>query len=253
MSIRHRSMRPNDVRECVEIIAANPLVSARYGSSIADLRPAWLRVLAAQAFCGTTTIEEVEGSQVRMVGIGGTVLVSDDFVRELKTPPFFWIGPELVRRMGRGDSPLLSEKQAREANSRGGLNLAVWHASMRLEDMKSVEAWNVMMAAFMKHHRGYLVKELVTHAECVGQAQGMRLSGSHLWNGTDGRYSESWARILISSFAPLISLALRAIWPSPGLFRGLALFSSISLPNAVSGQVNSGSCWPRWRGEPMKS
>ena len=168
------------------------LVSARYGSAIADLRPAWLRVVAGQAFCGTTVIEEVEGSRVRMLGIGATVFVSDDFVRELKTPPFFWIGPELVRRMGRGDSPLLSEKQVREANSRGGLNLAVWHASIRGEDMKRVEVWNVMMAAFLKDHRGYLVKELVAHAECVGQAQGMRISGSHLWNGTDGRYSESW-------------------------------------------------------------
>ena len=36
-------------------------------------------------------------TRVRMVGAGLGAFVREDFIRELKTPPFFWIGPELAR------------------------------------------------------------------------------------------------------------------------------------------------------------
>jgi hypothetical protein len=58
--------------------------------------------------------------------VGVSVFVQDDFLSEMKQPPHFWLGPELIRRMTQGESPLLSGKQLREANSCGGLNLLVW-------------------------------------------------------------------------------------------------------------------------------
>ena len=78
-----------------------------------------------------------------------------------------------MTRTGRADSPLLSENQARYANSRGGLNLAAWHATIRMEDVKPVEVWNELMAAIMKDHRGDLLKELVTLLDCEEQALGI--------------------------------------------------------------------------------
>ena len=59
MSIRYRPMRPNDVRECMGIIAAHPLVSARYGTSLADLGPdVWLRLLASEGLASAAVVEE---------------------------------------------------------------------------------------------------------------------------------------------------------------------------------------------------
>src|ERR1700733_9722283 len=120
MSVRHRPMRPQDVPACVEMIAANPTLGPRYGKAISDLCPAWLRLLSTNGFCATSIVEEeVEGAPPRTLGIGASVVLSGDFLRELKTPPFFWIGPELAKRLARGDdSALLTEKQIQEANSR---------------------------------------------------------------------------------------------------------------------------------------
>jgi hypothetical protein len=50
-------------------------------------------------------------TRVRIMGVGVSAFVSHDFLVELKTPPFFWAGPELAKRVLRGESPLLSDKQ----------------------------------------------------------------------------------------------------------------------------------------------
>ncbi len=34
MALRHRPMRPEDVQECVEIVAAHPTLGPQYGSGI---------------------------------------------------------------------------------------------------------------------------------------------------------------------------------------------------------------------------
>jgi hypothetical protein len=117
--VRYRPMQPNDVRESVEIIAKHPVISSRYGDTIADLPAAWDRVLSNEA-ASSWVFHAEEGLRAPICMVGVVVIVNDDFVRELKTPPHFWSGPELTRRVLRGDSPLLSEKQLREANSHGG-------------------------------------------------------------------------------------------------------------------------------------
>lgn len=192
MSIRHRPMRPNDVRECVAIVAADPVVGPRYSKSIADLAPAWLHLLRSNGFCGTSVFEEVDEGAVRarprLLGVGASVFASDDFLREVKTPPSFWIGPELARRVIRGDSPLLSEKQVCEANSRGGLNLVMWHVCIRGEDVKRAEVGAELMAAFFNDHRGFRLKELVGQADSPEHLIGMRNTGGRMWNSAHGGY-----------------------------------------------------------------
>lgn len=123
-----------------------------------------------------------------MLGIGVSVVLSDDFLRELKTPPFFWMGPELAKRVARGDdSALLTQRQIREANSFGGLNLAVWQGFVRAEDSNRAEFWSELMEVFLDNHRGFLFKEIViqgespVHLEALGHTGGLLL-------GRDGRY-----------------------------------------------------------------
>jgi hypothetical protein len=188
MSIRYRPMRPSDVRECMGIIAAHPLVPARYGTSLADLGPVWLRLLASEGFAAAAVVEEEAAGKTRIPAVGASVFLSDDFLRELKAHPHFWIGPELLRRMKRGPSPLLSAKQVCEANSRGGLNVAVWQGSLRVEDNQRTEVWSALTAAFLEYHRGFLLKEIVLQAESREHLLGMRNTGTFFWNAADRAY-----------------------------------------------------------------
>ena len=80
MSIRHRPMQPNDVRECVEMVAAQPFVGPRYADSISNLRSAWLLLLSSGGFCSTSVVEEdLEGARSRMLGVGVSVLLPTIF------------------------------------------------------------------------------------------------------------------------------------------------------------------------------
>lgn len=186
MSIRHRPMRPKDVLECVEIVAAHPIMGPRYGCAIADLGPAWSRLLSCKGFCSTAVFEEVGKTGPQILGVGISVFVTDAFLRELKTRPFFWIGPELAKRVARGNhSPLLTQGQIQEANSLGGLNLVVWQACIRIEDIARVEIWNELMLAFLEYHRGFLLKELVAQGESMQHLEGIRNTGGFLLKSGD--------------------------------------------------------------------
>ena len=189
MGIRHRQMRPKDVRECVDIVAAHPIVGPRYGSAITDLRPVWLRLLGREAFM-PVVFEELRGSDVRILGAGVTAFVADDFMRELKTPPLFWIGPELARRVVRGDCPLLSDKEVRVANSGAGLNLIVWQIGILPEDLKRPDVTSAAMTAFIRLHGGFLLKEVIVQPETMEHLHGLRNAGGLLLNPADGSYGE---------------------------------------------------------------
>ena len=191
MSITHHPMRPEDVAECAEMIAAHPVFGPRYGSAIADLPNAWLRLLDFEAK-NATVFEEVNGSHATICAVGVAVFVGDDFVRELKSPPLFWIGPELAKRTMRGDSPILSRKQLREANSCGGLNLVVWEGCIRPEFERNIEIHRVILNKFIEDHRGYLWNELIPQQiESVERLEWMLKTGSLVWNPALGCYEES--------------------------------------------------------------
>ena len=87
MAVRYRPMRPNDAKECVEIVAAHPFMGPRYGSGTTDLRTVWLSLLGREAF-RAVVFEDGEDTQVRIMGVGVSAFVSHDFLLELKTPPF---------------------------------------------------------------------------------------------------------------------------------------------------------------------
>jgi hypothetical protein len=179
-------MRPRDVRGCVEVIAEHPIVGLRYAGAIAQLADAWTRCLGSDAFHGSA-FEETHGSRVRLLGAGVRAFVSDDFIREVKTPPFFWFGPEIARRVANGRSPLLSDKKVREANSSTGLNLLIWEGCVRVEDSSRSEVHREIGDALMADHRGFLIREYVVQAAVPDVLHVLTNAGASSF-GHDGRY-----------------------------------------------------------------
>jgi hypothetical protein len=187
MSIRYRPLEPGDARACAAVIAQHPIVASRYGEAVQQLAPAWLKLIGSDGFVAAV-FEERQGSKTAVLGAGVSTFVTDEFVRELKTPPHFWIGPEIVRRVHQGKSPVLSDKQVREGNTSGGLNVAVWHSGLLPEDVARHEVGNIVMGSFVEMQRGFLIKELLFQGETVGHVEAVRSTGAFLWSGASGSY-----------------------------------------------------------------
>lgn len=191
MSLRSRPMRPGDVAECVRIVETHPVIGPRYGDALRRLRRAWLRVLRCEARA-SAVIEVVDGAHSKISFVGMSVFVHDDFMRELKTPPFFWIGPELVRRILGGSSPLLSDREVREANSRGGMNLVVWEGCFLQDLRQQPEIYRKSVSVFHEHHCGYLWKEVIApQMESEEQLKWILQTGGLIWDAAKGCYVES--------------------------------------------------------------
>jgi hypothetical protein len=189
MDLRYRLMQKRDIAECVEIIAAHPVIGPRYRGRVkTDLYETWLRLLGSEAM-KAVVFEETKGSQVTVGSFGVSVVVTDDFMRELKTPPLFWVGPELAKRVLSGVSPVLSEKQIREGNSKEGLNLVVWESIPRSGFDNRADIYHLMVASFIEIHRGFLWKEMVTtQLESAKRMQWALNAGGLLWNPSARRY-----------------------------------------------------------------
>jgi hypothetical protein len=159
MALRHRSMRPEDVQGCVEILAAHPVLGPRYGPVIADLKGVWLGLLGREAF-RAVVFEDVQDAFIRLVGVGVSAFLSDDYLLRMKTPPFFWVGPDLTMRIAGGESPLLSDKETREANQNGGLNLLSWEGAIHTEYMSRADAPAAVLSALSKSTAGFSLRRL---------------------------------------------------------------------------------------------
>jgi len=181
-------MRPKDVRHCVELVANHPTVGPRYASVLDILGSVWLELLGAEAFL-SVVFEEITPRHTRFLGMGISVFVSDDFAAECRRPPFFWIGPELARRVSRGRSPLLSDREVREANSSDGLRVVVWEGSTS-EDANP-QVISKVVSAFVEQHQGFLLKEWITQAPGLDALVGTIHSGAFLVDPVDGRYGAS--------------------------------------------------------------
>ena len=191
MHLRHRAMQPGDIRECVDIIANHPVISSRYGPMIEHLPEAWLRLLQGEARIATV-VYGGEGSGASIYSYCISAIVPDDFLAEMKRPPHFWIGPELTRRITADESPLLTGKQLREANSRNGLNMVCWEGPVRPEYEGDGEVQRYSMAAFMEERRGYLWKEIIgIQSATAEQLDFLLRAGGYLWDSLLDGYTST--------------------------------------------------------------
>lgn len=176
MKVRYRTMRPRDVRTCVDHLAAHPVLGPRYGSEIKHFPSALFAVLGYDS-AFARVFEEVQGSTTRFLGVGLAVFVSYDFLRQIKTAPPCWAGPELVKRIASGKSPIVSDTEVRRANATVGLNLYVWHCTFHPEDIKRAELITALMTAFQEGYRGFQLRELLQQADCLEHLYGMCNAG----------------------------------------------------------------------------
>jgi len=181
-------MQPEDIPECVNLMARHPIFGPRYGRDIDLLPEAWLRLLKTEARI-TAVVRAGEGSHAPIVGVGVSSIVRDDFLCELKKPPHFWIGPELARRIVKGESPLLTSKQLQEANARGGLNAVCWEACTRAGYEADVELHRYIMMAFIQDHRGYFWKEVISSPAGPDHLKWLLNMGGFLWDPLAGGYT----------------------------------------------------------------
>jgi DNA-binding CsgD family transcriptional regulator len=190
MNIRHRPMQQKDVRECAEIVASALSARRIYEDTLGDLNTAWLRLLDCEAKIAVV-FEEVTGTRARICAIGVSVFVQDEFVKELKARPF-WFPAELTRRMHRGQSPILSERQFRDANSRGGLSMVVWEGRIAPGFEENPEVYRKLANVFLESHRGFFLKEAIGHhVETVERLQLVSQIGGKLWDPIAGCYTSA--------------------------------------------------------------
>ncbi len=183
-------MRAADVRRCAQIVATHPVIGARYAGSGRVLEAAWSRLLTHDAK-NATVFEEGETPGATICAVGVSLIVDDDVVRALKTPPLGWIGPELARRMAGGELPVLTGKRLRELNSRGGLNLVVWEGCIRPDFEDRGEAHRTLITAFIEQHRGFLWKEIIGSQAANGARLEWTLrSGALLWDPAAAHYTD---------------------------------------------------------------
>jgi len=221
MAISYRPMRAKDVRECATLVATHPVIGPRYADVLNDLRAVWLALLGLEAF-RAVVFEDSQQSGTKIVGVGVSAFVSDEFLQSLKRPPFFWVGPELTRRALRGESPLLSDRAVREANTKGGLNLAVWEGAVRAELWECAEAHAAVVSAFVEQHRGFLLKEAVCQPSTREFLEVILRSGAQLLH-EDGRYVDFGDRSLDEVFkmAHYVGLTRKVALCRVGAWAGL--------------------------------
>lgn len=182
MFLGWRPMQPQDVYACMDIIAADPVIGPRYGAALDDLGYAWRHLLGSAAMT-TSVFEQSDQKRQKIVGFGVSVFVSDLCIREIKTPPLSWFGPELAKRVSGENSPVLSDSEVRNANSSGGLNELVWESLAIPEIAQRPEFYHVMLGSFIEAHRGFFFNELITSQS--GSAERMQFavdSGGLYWN-----------------------------------------------------------------------
>jgi hypothetical protein len=189
MSVRYRSLLAEDVPDLVAQVAAHPILGLRYGSSTDDFGAAVSRTLG-RSYEVACAFEEVDRSSTRLLGAGIVVFVKTEFLNEIKTTPGFWVGPQLVSRILRGPSPLLSDKEVRDANSSTGLNLLVWHMTIHPNDLTHPEVGVAVMNAFLANFLGFQVNEILTQGDCLAHVQASRNMGCRYLDPLTGSYGD---------------------------------------------------------------
>lgn len=182
-------MQAGDISECVDVLAKHPVIGPRYGPMIGHLGTAWHFLLGCEAaFATVFHASEEEREPICLFGFA--VAVHDDFVLEIKKLPPFWVGPEITRRVIKGESPVLTDKQLREANSWDGMNLLIWEGFARAGYEAHSEVPRYMMAAMIEVHQGYLWKEIIAaHPESPDRLRHTLSTGGFLWDPIAGCYT----------------------------------------------------------------
>lgn len=188
MDFRRRRMKLSDIDACVGLLAQHPEFIKLYGGEREPLRAVLRRLLTSLGFFAVV-LEVVEPDQVKMFGIGAIAFLTDDFVATAKTAPFFWLGPTIIQRLLKGESPVLSDRELLHASAGDGLTVFAWPLGFRNEYLKFPEVVNYLMYSFMEEIRGYKLREYLGQTTDVEGARVSLHSGALLLTSR-GTYTE---------------------------------------------------------------
>ena len=172
-------MRKEDLPACVDLIAHHPDYGPPYHGRFDLLLQAWSSSLGNDAFTGRV-FEDTSDGRTRLVSVGVFVFVTDEFIRDAKTPPFFWLGPELARRITSSTNPLLSDSELCRLNSTAGLNLIPWPMGLSPQDRQQPEFAQAVIPALIQEASGYRVKEVLAQTPVAQELQAMLFAGAVL-------------------------------------------------------------------------
>jgi len=185
MRLRVRPMGLHDVENCVALLAAHAEERRRYGALLEQLPDAWRKLIRAGAL-NARVVEDMDAGEPQLVAFGVSVFVREEILRQFKTAPLVWIGPELVWRAHASDGAILSPKEIRDANSGAGLSLVVW-AGLVSAPSPNERIHTELWQAFFEAHVGYHISELICQPLDPAQLQGTIQAGLS-WLSAEGHY-----------------------------------------------------------------
>ncbi len=185
MTLRYRRMKPFDVQACVDLLSQHPSYRPRFATQLSSLAPAIRASLSLDSLRAVVFEEVSADGAIRLMGGGAFVFVTDEFVQAVKTPPFFWIGPEIARLIKDRKSPLLQQDELRRANALEGLNALTWFWGISPDDVGRLDVRKHAMEAFYFEMLGFRLKELLGQGTVIEEVESVICSGGFLL-GSDG-------------------------------------------------------------------
>ena len=185
MRLRRRPSTASDLKTYVQYLT----VDCRYGSLFERLPNVWCSLLKRESLLSAVVEDLDRAHGDRLLGIGVSVFLTDEFFRHAKYPPLFWIGPELIRRIAQNDSTILDVRAIRRANSGEGLNLFIWEADIR--PTNEAELFTVsteLIEAFFEFHSGFNIKEVINQYPFGRMFRGAVQHGGWLIQAPSGEY-----------------------------------------------------------------
>lgn len=188
MRLHFRKMKPRDVAGAVEFVSSLPFERQRYGSALEHLPSIWSQLLRNDCL-KAGVVEDFSRPACGFSALMVTAFIDDDFLQRCQNVPMFWIGPEIIRRIREGHSPVLSAEAIRAGNSGDGLNLLAWICfTPDAIDPEGALMNRLFMDAFQQEHCGFRIKEILTQDVDPRNARVAMNAGNFLWDPLCQRY-----------------------------------------------------------------
>jgi hypothetical protein len=160
---------------------------------------AWQHLLRSRSFISAVIESPQPLAGRRILGFGADVFVSRTFAEAEIDNPQPGLNGRIIASIDSGRSVVLSERELRSANTRGGLDSVILYGTWR-EDVLNPNVVSEVCASlalsFVKQHQGYRTNRLLT--ETVGVGERTLYEATHYWR-------------LIRSFDELPNIS-RALW-----------------------------------------
>lgn len=164
MPLQYRRTKSEDIPLLVRMVVEHPILGKRFESALPELATALQATLNLDSVRHMTLEERTPDGRVHMLGAGSIGFVTEEFVAQVKSPPYFWIGPEVTMLTATGKTPFLADSDLRRANTVGGLNTITWMYVISWQEMLRFEVQKLAMDAYCENLSGFRLKQIIGQA-----------------------------------------------------------------------------------------